>query len=213
MTAEEIIKELGIEEDVIAILPYGSQVYGTANAQSDHDYIIVTKGSTLASGAFKQNAISNSDYSIQGVLYSRGGFINALDDYEIGAMECASLTDDQVVLTTPIFEKFVVGKERKWDEKTMVKKIIQKASASWHIADMQAKDGFKDRSKKGIYHALRILKFGLQLKEHQKIVDFTEGSEFKYTFSSIPDEEFDTRDYIEVRDELMAQLRGETNEE
>lgn len=209
MTAEKIIEELGITEDVIAILPYGSQVYGTANAQSDHDYIIVTKGATLASGAFKQNAISNKDYTIQGVLYSRSGFINALDDYEIGAMECASLEPDQIVLSTPIFEKFVMGKERKWDENTMIKKIIQKASASWHIADQQAKDGFKDRSKKGIYHALRILKFGIQLKEHQKIVDFSDGTEFKRMFSSIPDEEFDTRHYIEVRDQLMATVRGE----
>lgn len=208
MTAEKIIEELGITEDVIAILPYGSQVYGTANSKSDHDFIIVTKGATLASGGFKQNAISNSDYSIQGVLYSRSGFINALDEYEIGAMECASLEPDQIVLSTPIFEKFVMGKARKWDEKVMIKKIIQKASASWHIADKQAKDGFKDRSKKGIYHALRILKFGLQLKEHQKIVDFSDGSEYKRAFSSIPDEQFDTRNYIEERDELMAELRG-----
>ena len=51
----EIINSLKIEEDILAIYPYGSRVYGTASEVSDYDYIIVTKGAFLKSGAFKQN--------------------------------------------------------------------------------------------------------------------------------------------------------------
>jgi hypothetical protein len=208
MTAEKIIEELGIKTDVIAIIPYGSQVYGTANKDSDHDFIIVTKGATLPNGAFKTNAISNKDYTIQGVLYSRSGFTNALDNYEIGAWECFSLPKEEYILTTPLFEKFVLVKERKFDEKTMVKKIIQKASASRHVATEQAKTGYSDRAKKGMFHALRILHFGLQIKEHGKIVDFGACNEMYYKFKSIDPEEFDTRDYYDEFAELLEKLRA-----
>lgn len=206
--AQNIINELGITEDVIAIIPYGSQVYGTADSKSDHDYIIVTKGATLSNGAFKNNAISNKDYSIQGVLYSRSGFTSALDDYEIGAWECFSLPKEEYIYTTPLFEKFVLGKERKWDEATMIKKIIQKASSSRHIADEQAKTGYTDRAKRGFFHALRILHFGLQLKEHKKIVDFSTCNELYFKFKSIDPDEFDTRDYYGEFDSLLEKLRA-----
>lgn len=206
-TEEEILRELGVEEEVLAIFPYGSKVYGCDTSKSDEDYIIVTKNAFLKSGGFKQNAISNADYTIQGTLYSRTGFIDAINNYDIIALECLFLDDKQVI------KKKWPFKIQKWDEKEMVKKIIQKASASWHIADKQAKGGFKDRAKKGIYHALRILKFGLQLKEDQKITDYGACNALKFKFASIKPEEFDTRDYIKERDEIIEKLRTYDNEE
>jgi hypothetical protein len=200
-SAEEILEELKITQEVLNIYPYGSQVYGTSNENSDEDYIIVTKSAFLDSGAFKDNAISNHDYSIQGVLYSRTGFIDAINNYDIAALECLFLPEDKVIQRKWPF------KIQKFDEKEMTKKIIRKISASWHIADIQAKDDQKDRAKKGIFHALRILHFGLQLKEHHKIVDYSISNELKRKIDFLPDYEFDTRDYIGMRDELMAKLR------
>lgn len=200
--AEEILKKLNIEEEVLAIYPYGSRVYGTATESSDHDYIIVTKSAQLKSGAFKQNAISSKDWAIQGVLYSRGGFIDAINNYEIGALECLFLDPNLPVLAKWPF------KIQKWNEKEMVNKIIQKASASWHIASEQSKGGWKDRAKKGVYHALRILIFGIQLKEHQKIVDYAEANYLKKEIDRLPDDMFDERQYLSLRDELMAKLKN-----
>jgi len=157
----------------------------------------------LASGAFRQNAISNDDGRIQGVVFSRGGFIDAINNYEISALECLSLSSDQVILQKWPFEV------SKWHEKTMVKKIIEKASASRHIADLQAKSGHKDRAQKGMFHALRILHFGLQLKEHQRIVDFSVCNDLFCEMMSVEVEEFDTRDWYGVFDDLLEQLRGE----
>lgn len=205
--AREIIIELGIMDQVIAIIPYGSQVYGTADSSSDHDYIIITKGAMLRGGAFKANAISSKDFRIQGVLYSRSGFSNALDNYDISAWECLSLPRDKYIFSTPLFEKFVLDKERKWDEKSMIKSIIRKASASRHIADEQSKSGFAGRAKKGMFHALRILHFGLQLKEHGKIIDLSACNEMYFKFKSINPDDFDTRDYYDEFDSLLTKLR------
>src|ERR1035438_1258055 len=97
MEPQYILDQLNVTEEVLNIYPYGSRVYGTNYEQSDYDYIIVTKGAMLKSGAFKQNAISSADRMIQGILYSRGGFTDAINNYEIGALECLSLDPSQVV--------------------------------------------------------------------------------------------------------------------
>lgn len=200
-TQEEILKALNITEEVLAIYPYGSRIYGTASETSDHDYIVVTKGAFLKSGAFKQNAISSSDRKIQGVLYSRSGFTDAINNYEIGALECLFLDPSLPVLTKWPF------KVQKWNEKELVSKIIQKASASWHIASEQSRGGWKDRAKKGVHHALRILMFGIQLKENQKIVNYSEAKDLWKEIDRLPEDMFDDRMYLELRDELMTKLR------
>lgn len=212
-TAEHIIEELGIEEKIVAIYPYGSQVYGNATKYSDHDYILVAMSSMLNSGAFKNNAISNPDKTIQGTLYSRGGFQNAINNYEMPTMECISLPDDMVVMQKLNFK---VGK---WDDREMIKKVIQLASASRHVANKQAKTASKEyrgdlkyRAAKGMFQAIRILNFGLQLKEHKKIVDFSACNDLYNkmvpalgTFD-IDEFEFDTRDYFDMFDEVKAKL-------
>ena len=68
MTKEQILDTFNITDDVLAIYPYGSIVYGNNTVDSDTDYIIVMKASTLPSGAFKQNAISSKDRKIQAIL-------------------------------------------------------------------------------------------------------------------------------------------------
>lgn len=198
----EIITSLNLDKELLAIYPYGSRVYGTNTKNSDYDYIIVTKGAFLKSGAFKQNAISSNDRSIQAVLYSRTGFIDALNNYEIGALECIYLDSSIVLLSKWPF------KVQKWDNNELTNKIIQKASASWHIASRQSKDGFKAIAKKGIFHSLRILMFGIQLKEHQTIYNYSEANELKTEIDRIPENMFDDRACLELRDELMNKLKG-----
>lgn len=198
---KEILFELGIEEEVIAIFPYGSRVYGNSTSTSDSDYVIVTKSGLLKSGAFKQNAISNKGRTIQGVLYSRSGFIDAINNYEITALECLSLPDDVPIKKTWDF------KIQKWEDKKFIQAIITKMSASWYSADNYAKDDYKDLAKKGVYHAIRILMFAKQIKDNKKVIDFTVANNFKELINLIPDEDFDTRDYIKLRDELVLSLK------
>lgn len=200
--ADEILKLLNIDEEILAIYPYGSHVYGTNTENSDYDYIIVTKSAFLKSGGFKQNAISSTDRKIQAVLYSRTGFIDALNNYEIGPIECVFLDSSIVIISKWPF------RVQKWDKKELVNKIIQKASASWHIASRQSKDGFKAIAKKGIFHSLRILMFGLQLKEHQTIYNYSEANDLKSEMDRIPEDMFDDRVYLSLRDELMNKLKN-----
>ena len=203
---EIILSQLNIDGEVIAIYPYGSRVYGTAEDNSDHDYIIVMKAGLLPSGAYRDNAISNADWTIQGVVYSRTGFKNAINNYEIGALECIFLPEDKIIYMD---EKWVpYFKVTNWNEKAMAKAIIRKASDSRHYANMASKNGDKERGIKSMYHAFRILRFGLQLKEHQRIIDFAECNDMYNEFMAIEPENFDSRDYFDKFDELVKELRS-----
>jgi hypothetical protein len=201
LTKDFILKELGITGEVIGIFPYGSQVYGTAGPDSDNDYVIVMKSALLDNGAFRNNAISNEAKSIQGVVYSRGGFIDAINKYEIGALECISLEDKDIIFKNWPFKVGV------WNEKEMVRAIISKASASRHNADQQSKNGNKIIGRRGMFHALRILNFGLQLKEHKKIINFGVCNDLYNEMKAIPSDDFDTRNYYNMFDDLLVKLR------
>jgi len=173
-TSDEICKELNIDiNEVMNIYPYGSHIYGNAKPNSDEDYIIVYKRSLLPSGAFKDNAISSKDRFIQGTCYSRGGFIDAVNNYQMSALECIFLPEDKIVKNMFKF------KMNKYIEKEFISKTISLASSSWHNAHLSYKDDNYEYVKKNIYHALRILDFGLQIKLNDKIVDYTTTNNLK----------------------------------
>jgi hypothetical protein len=203
MEAKEILEKLNIpENDVVNIYPYGSKVYGTDNEDSDDDFIIVYKAAMLPNGAFRNNAISSADKKIQAVCYSRGGFQDAINNYEIGALECISLPDSMAIMKK---WKFSI---QRWEEKEMVKKIITKASASWHLAQLQFEDDEVEMAKKGVYHAIRILYLGLQLKQFKKIVTFSEAKAIKEMV--MKDENFSMKRWLDIRDDIMEKLRCTT---
>ena len=172
MNAEEICKELRIDHSkILNIYAYGSVVYGTNVEYSDKDYIIVYKSAFLPSGSFKDNAISSYDRNIQGVCYSRTGFKDAINNYEIGALECLYLPNEFIIQNKMNFSI------TKFDEKIFSKKIISKASSSWHLSTLADKDGNTPFVMKNIFHALRILDFAIQIKEHGKIINFSSMNE------------------------------------
>ena len=206
MTPELICKELNMNlEAVWNIYPYGSRVYGTADEKSDHDFIIVFKNSLLESGGFKDNAVSNGDKTIQGTAYSRGGFIDAINNYMMPALESISLPDNLIT------KKKFNFKINKFDEKEMVKSIITQSSNSWHIADLgwqrehRTSEGPSRTTRKAIWHSIRMLMFGLQLKENQKVIRFDESNELLSTI--LEDQNFKPSCYLDIRDGLFEQLR------
>lgn len=163
-TAEEICKALKIDySQILNIYPYGSKIYGTANEDSDDDFIIVYKTSFLPSGAFKDNAISSEDRMIQGTCYSRSGFQDAINNYQITALECIFLPEEKIV------QKKMNFKMNKFVNKDFVYNIIKVASASWYNGMQAWKDQNVEQSQRNMYHAIRILRFGLYIKEEGRI--------------------------------------------
>ena len=202
MKAEEICKALNIDySKILNIYPYGSKTYLTDHEFSDSDYIIVFKSSFLPSGAFKDNAISSVDHSIQGTCYSRSGFIDAINNYDISALECIFLPEEKVIQKKMNFDI------TKYYEKEFIKKIISKASSSWYFSTLAYRDEHIESSIKNTFHALRILDFGLQIKEHKKIVNYSSMNEIKKELDKSYNT-FNPYDYYELFMELQEKLKN-----
>jgi len=203
MSPEDILHKFDIQEkDVVAIYPYGSRVYGCHNDSSDHDWVIVYKASMLPSGAFRDNAISSEDRSHQAICYSRSGFQSAIDYYDVTALECALLPKEMVIMSKMNFGV------RKWVASEMASSFITKASSSWHLALEAMKRDDEQKARKNVYHALRILGFGLQLAETGKILEY--GAYNHLRKNVMEDPEFSTNKYMGMRDNFMHTLRSKT---
>lgn len=205
-TIQEICKQFKLkEEDIVNVYAYGSRIYGTHNPDSDYDYVVVYKSALLPSGAFKDNARSNEDRSIQIICYSRGGFKDGIQKYDISCLESLFLPKEFVVQAKWPF------KLEKINLKEFGDKIISKSSASWHSASLALSDGHYYHAKKGFYHAIRILDFALQLKESGfSKIDFSKAKMYWNEISKIDDNDLKhyTRDkMIKVRDIMFEDLR------
>ena len=200
MTAENVLAQFNITRSQVAcVYPYGSRVYGTHNESSDHDWVIVYRSALLPNGAFKNNAITSADHKHQAICYSRSGFRSAVDSYDITALECVFLPKEQVAIEDLAFPV------RKWTPKEMASTIITKASDSWFKAINHFAGGRHEQSKKGIFHAIRIIGFGQQMAEHGRIVDYSGFNQAHKTIFS--DEQFLTRNYVKGRDGMIRKLK------
>lgn len=200
MKAEEICEKLNIDySKVLNIYKYGSKVYGTDDEYSDSDYIIVYKTSFLPSGAFKDNAISSDDREIQGVCYSRAGFIDAINNYDISALECIFLPDEEIIQEKEIF------KITKFNHREFSKKIITKSSSSWYFARLSFNDGNIEESKVNMYHALRILDFGNQIKTNGKIINYSSMNKLKEEIEN--DIDFKPKNYHDLFIKLSEDIK------
>ena len=200
MEAQEICKKLNIDYNkILNIYPYGSKVYGTDDEYSDSDYIIIYKSSFLPSGAFKDNAITSDDGEVQGVCYSKSGFIDAINNYEIGALECVFLPEEKII------QKKINFNINKFNEKEFIKKIIAKASSSWHFAILSKKDDNIEYVKKNVFHSLRILDFAIQIKEHGKIINYSSMN--KLNIEIFQNDNIDMIKYYSMFMKLCAKLK------
>ena len=201
---ERVLQQFDISlKDVVAIFPYGSRIYGCHTKDSDHDWVIVYGSYLLPSGAFKDNAISSDDRSHQAICFSRTGFRAAIDSYDITALECIFLPEEKQMLSKMKFDI------RKWSRSEMAAAIISKASASWHLAHKAVMDADMEKAKKSVYHALRILGFGLQLAETGRIMDYSAHNRLRESILYAPD--FTLKDYIGMRNNFMETIREKTN--
>lgn len=203
MTSEFILKQFDIlEKDVVAIYPYGSRVYGCHDKGSDHDWVIVHKSYLLPSGAFKDNAISSDDRTHQAICFSRAGFRSAIDYYDITALECIFLPNEMKLMSKMVFDI------RKMDKSDMANAIISKASASWHLAKNAIKDMDVEKAKKNVYHALRILGFGIQIAETDGIADYSAANHLQKAI--LKGDGFKMKEYVGMRDGLISTLKNKT---
>ncbi len=151
-------------EQAFTIYPYGSIVYGTyQEGISDTDFIVVVPP-YLNHLDQQQWEYHNEQYT----LYSISTWREKLNRHDIDALECHFLPKNMVIKETIDFD---------FTLKTALlrQSISSVASNSWVKCKkkLTVHEDFAPRvGKKSLWHALRILNFGIQLMTFKSIVDY-----------------------------------------
>jgi hypothetical protein len=164
MEYQEILKRANInDENVVCVYPYGSRVYGTFNMRSDYDFIFVVKNKI--NDQFSDNYININFYTVD-------EHRKRIEDHEISALECQFLTSGILKENMKFPFKLDVAKLRH--------SLSAKSSNSWVkckkkltvVVDYDLSIG-----RKSMFHAFRIIDFGIQIAKTGKINDYSSSNE------------------------------------
>lgn len=160
MTYDEIIKRAKLDDDnIICVYPYGSRVYGNSHKGSDYDFIVIVR--VKETDQFSDNLININYYTVQ-------EHQQRLDDHEISALECFFLIKNDYKVTMKF--KFVL------DIAKLRHSLSKKSSNSWVKCKKKLtipQDYDINIGKKSMFHAFRIIQFGIQIVTSNKIADYS----------------------------------------
>lgn len=145
------------------IYTFGSRLHGTNNLDSDYDYFLVA--STLNEHKeIKATNKNNLKLNIHVITLDK--FKSDLNQYKMSRIESIMAPIDFIIMEKePIAFSF---------KKDKIKKSIKYQSyESWSIAKSRINNEDDSyRAKKSAFHSLRMLDYGIQILEFNKIVDF-----------------------------------------
>lgn len=154
----------GLRDQDVLIFPYGSRVYGTASAQSDHDFLAIIPANrrTDTGTEFRWN-----DVNVH--MFNKIHFQNQLQEHKIHALEAYF----HPCGLGPANFKFAL------DLGVLRAELSQKASHSFVKAKKKiAKEKEYYLGWKSLFHSLRILDFGTQIATKSRIVDYSAANKY-----------------------------------
>lgn len=159
----KIIENMKSSIDVLNIYEYGSRVYGTANENSDYDFVVVVKDEVYTTDHYSKE---NYEFNI----YSKSQWIKMAEENDVIFCEC-------FFLPNKIKEEFVP--EFKVDVPKLRASFSHVASNSFVKCKKKLtveKDYVPYIGKKSLWHSFRILMFGIQILSKGKIYDYSEAN-------------------------------------
>lgn len=154
----------GIKEyDLLALYPYGSQIYGTASEKSDYDFIAVFKDGTTKD----EFSLEKENCNVH--TYNKSTFQGLIDKHKIASLECLSLSEEKLLWDKVKFNF-------KLDLSKLRSSISEKASHSY-VKAKKKMEVERDKNiyiaKKSLFHSFRIIDFGKQIALNGKVVNFS----------------------------------------
>jgi predicted nucleotidyltransferase len=196
MNLEELAKLIKVSEtDIWNAYPYGSRVYGTANENSDHDFIVVL--GHLRTGT--NDIIFGNKVNV--VLHDTSTFRNSLEKASPAALECWFLPEKLKL------KEYYRPKDYKIN-KTKVKEYFLAKAANDFKKFSKGSDFYI--AKKTLFHSLRVLTFGISIVKNGTISDYSCANKYWediYTDPSILLDEYKIKwlpTYLELSDKLKT---------
>jgi predicted nucleotidyltransferase len=149
-------------DSVIALVEYGSSVYGTAKPESDLDFVCILEDGI----EFEPQKLTDlGDFN----YYSVSQFQKLLNNQDITCLE--AFYADKNFIHEGSFDTFT----HVLDKNKLRSKFSERSSNSWVKAKkkLTVEVGQERIGLKSLFHSFRILAFGCQLAETGKIYDFS----------------------------------------
>jgi len=139
----------------------GSHVYGTNDDESDIDYLFVVD--------YHKEKESQFAGQHSTMIHPAGYFQELIEQHRPSALECVFLPDELKIENKKFNFNLDLAKLRR--------SFSAKASNSWVKAKKKIDvHGEHRKGRKSLFHALRILLFGIQIAEHGKIIDYSHAN-------------------------------------
>lgn len=170
------------DDQVLAIYPYGSHVYGTNVEGSDEDFITVLKYMPE-----RHQIIERENLSF--VIHDQTSLQRGIWAHEPYALETYFLPKERHIKHIPW--------DFRYNAHALREAFSQKASHAFVKAKkkIDVERDFK-RGKKSLFHSLRILNFGIQIATKGKIVDYQAANDHWWEIWTNPSDKWE--DYIKV---------------
>lgn len=152
-------------KDFLCVYPYGSRVY-ECNLDGDEDLLIIMD--TEDKKHETQYSLGYRDMS----FYAKNSFQEMLLNHDIIALECFFLPEN-------LKQKENIAFDFELDLKKLRHSVSHVSSNSFVKAKKKLtveKDFNPYIGKKSLFHSLRILKFGIQIAEFGRIVNYAEAN-------------------------------------
>jgi hypothetical protein len=147
----------GLRDEDVLLVPFGSRVYGTHAEDSDHDYIAVVPAGRRRIPREYMTERTNI------LVYNARAFQAQLHKHEIDALE-AFFHPDGACRGRFTF---------RLRPRRLRNALLRKASHSWVRAKKKMLlAGDARRGCRSLFHALRILQFGVQIATQGRIADY-----------------------------------------
>lgn len=189
----QIINDLLNCKDLICMYEFGSTVYKSNDFYSDIDFIIVMDDTSIFKSNYtdnmifhaigKYNCYNKSDYHQVDIQYQyeyENLSFNIYPEY-IWEKKCKSLSID--ALECAFLDKnFIYKENKKYIDINHINKIQLRrsisatSSNSWVKAKKKFIDGEDRVGYKSLFHALRILMYGIQIYKFGRIINYEEAT-------------------------------------
>lgn len=160
MNYQQLLLRTGeLDSNVLNVYPYGSRVYETATDTSDWDFIMIVAQKT-------QDQYSDDCVHVQ--FFTSGEFQEQVIKHEISALECLYLPTHHSWKQTHLFSVEL-------NLVTLRHSLSAKSSNSWVKCKKKLtveKDYDLQTGRKSMFHAFRIILFGIQLCEFGRITNY-----------------------------------------
>lgn len=143
-------------DNVLCIYRFGSHVYGTNNEFSDEDFVVILK-------EYHESKSDNIHH------FSVVQFQDLINRHDVQALECIFLSTHLILKQDRKFIFFLDKYKLRTSISTIVSNSWVKGKKKLIIND----DYDLNLGLKSIFHTLRILDYGIQIAEHNKIINYS----------------------------------------